>query len=85
MYPFISGAIAVACLVVGLFFAQFYKKLGDRFFLLFSIAFNILAFERVVLLAYQKTNESQPLIYLIRLLAFVVILVAIADKNRKTT
>lgn len=85
MYEFISGAMTVACLVIGLFFIKFYKKIGDRFFLLFAIAFNILAFERVVLLLAQIRNETQPAIYLIRCTAFVIILVAIADKNRKTT
>lgn len=85
MYEFISGAMAAASLTVGFFFAQFYKKLGDRFFLLFAIAFNILAFERIILLFFQVRNESQPGIYLIRLAAFLIILSAIVDKNRKTT
>lgn len=85
MYEFISGAMAVSALVVGLFFIQFYKKIGDRFFLLFAIAFSILAFERIVLLFFQVRNESQPGIYLIRLAAFIIILSAIIDKNRKTT
>jgi len=84
MYEFISGAMGVASLVIGFFFTQFYKKLGDRFFLLFAIAFYILAFERVVLLFYQVKNETQPAVYLIRLAAFIIILAAIVDKNRKT-
>lgn len=84
MYEFVSGAMAVAAIVIGFFFTQFYKKLEDRFFLLFAVSFYILALERVVLLFYQAKNETQPAIYLIRLLAFIIIIVAIVDKNRKT-
>lgn len=83
MYEFVAGAICVLSFVAGLFFFQFYRKLGDRFFLLFSVAFHIFAIERIALVLNQINDESRSLVYLIRLIGFIIILIAIIDKNRK--
>lgn len=79
---FLSGAIFTACLVIAAFFLRFWRQTRDRFFILFAIAFGILAVERVVLIALSPANEVTPYAYLIRLLAFLTIIVAIIDKNR---
>lgn len=84
-YSFIAGAMTLACTVVGLFFLRFWKKSHDRLFLMFAIAFFIMAFERVVL-GYLGTNyEFIPMVYLIRLIAFIMILVAFIQKNRESS
>lgn len=79
------GAIAMACFAASLFFLRFWKKTRDRFFLFFSLSFCIEGISRVILGLIEDGDERQPLIYLMRLFAFVVILFAIVDKNRKTT
>lgn len=84
IYEIISGALMMACLVTGLFFIQFWRKSYDRLFLIFSCSFFILALERLVLGMIGTRNEPSPTIYLIRLGAFVLILIGIIDKNRKT-
>lgn len=83
MNDFISGMTFALCLVAGLFFLRFWRKTHDRFFAFFSAAFFLMALHRVVMLLL-KNAESEHLLgpYLIRLLSFVLILVAIADKNR---
>lgn len=75
------GAIATACFIVSLFFLRFWKDTKDRFFLFFAGAFFIQGVERIVLGLNRFSSEQEPLIYLIRLLAFLIILYAIIDKN----
>jgi uncharacterized membrane protein len=76
----ISGVLVAGYLVAALFFLRFRRETGDRLFLVFSIAFAILAVQRMAL---ALTTRSETLIYGLRLLAFVLILAAIIDKNRK--
>jgi peptidoglycan/LPS O-acetylase OafA/YrhL len=82
MTLFFSGAIAMAYLMVGLFFLRFWKRSRDRLFVFFAIAFWILALQRVGLALTSERLEDDTFFYVIRLFAFVLILVAIWDKNR---
>lgn len=76
------GAIAMASFVAGLFFLRFWKSSKDRFFLFFAIAFWIEAVNRMMLALMVPSSEGIPVLYLIRFLAFGLILFAIVDKNR---
>ena len=82
MNEFLSGAIFALCCVAGLFFLRFWRRTRDRFFAFFAAAFFLLALQRPMLLLIQGSNEHVVTAYLVRLLAFVLILVAIIDKNR---
>lgn len=82
MNDFLSGAVFALSCVAGLFFLRFWRKTRDRFFAFFSAAFWLLALHRVVVLGLRNNDEHVSTSYLIRLLAFVLILVAIVDKNR---
>lgn len=77
----IAGALVMGYLVSSLFFFRFWKNSRDRLFLLFGLAFLLLAVQRVVLLFTQADYPVMP--YVLRLAAFVTILYAIYDKNRK--
>ena len=79
---FLLGATAFGCLVIALFFARFWRVTGDRFFVLMAGAFAVFGLNRIVLGALDPESEARPAVYVIRLLAFVVILVAIVDKDR---
>ena len=76
------GAIAMASLMAALFFLKFWRDTGDRFFALFSLAFALDAATRLALGLSDVSAEYEPLFYLARLLTFVLILIAIIDKNR---
>jgi uncharacterized membrane protein len=76
----ISGVLVAGYLVAALFFLRFRRETGDRLFLVFSVAFAILAVQRMAL---ALTTRNETLIYGLRLLAFLLILAAIIDKNRK--
>jgi hypothetical protein len=78
--PFLAGAIMLASVVIAMFFWRFKKTTGDRLFGFFAIAFLLLGLERVG--AEFVSPNPRSLLYLLRLLAFVLILYAILDKNR---
>jgi hypothetical protein len=82
-YDFLSGAAMMGAWVCGLHFMRFWRRTGDRFFLLFALAFWSLAIERIGLIFVDpKIEDRQPVIYLIRLIAFLLILAAVWVKNR---
>lgn len=85
MAEFLSGMIGAAYLIVGLFFLRFWRNTGDRLFAFFAAAFWILALQRVILAFFDTTVENVAYVYLVRLVAFSLILIAIIDKNRKVS
>ena len=82
MNELLLGGVATAAIVAGLFFLNFWRATGDRFFLFFTIAFWLEAFSRVLIGIMYGWREDTPILYLIRLVAYGLILVAILDKNR---
>lgn len=80
----ISGAILLGYWAIGVFFSRFWRAKGDRFLGFFAIAFWLLAIERLLLILVDLENEMRPYVYTVRLVAFLFILYAILDKNRKT-
>lgn len=76
------GAIAMASLVVGMFFLRFWRRSHDRFFLLFASSFFLEAANRMALALSPNPSDGTPVFYCIRLLAFLLILFAIVLKNR---
>ena len=78
---FLLGVIATASITAGLFFLGFWKTSRDRLFLAFAAFFFIEAINRIILLGFERPNEGSPWIYLIRLLALVILLFAILQKN----
>lgn len=82
MMEMLSGAIAMGSLVIGLFFARFWRSSGDRFFLYFALSFLIEGVHRAYTGMVPADSESSPLHYLVRLVAYSLILWAIWEKNR---
>ena len=78
-----SGALTVTQAIIALFFYKFAVRSGDRLFTLFALAFGILAGQRLVLTVAREWGENEVWLYTLRLLAFVVIVYAIVDKNRR--
>ena len=81
---FFSGMAMLGSWVGGIYFFRFWRKTRDRLFFMFGVAFWLMALERLVLaLAIDPWFEEYSFVYLIRLFAFLVIICAIVDKNRK--
>jgi Family of unknown function (DUF5985) len=85
MNELLSGAASMGSLVAALFFARFWHRTRDRLFLMFAAAFAVDALMRVFLAVAEVPNEQEPFIYLGRLASFLLIIVAIIDKNRAGT
>lgn len=83
MKLFASGMIAAGYLLVSVYFFKFWRKVSDVFFLYFALAFVTLAVQRMALAFAPGENEHDIAIYLLRLAAFLLILFAIVDKNRR--
>jgi hypothetical protein len=82
MVTFLYGMAAMGCITIGLFFWHFWRQSLDRLFLMFALAFWFLAVDRAVLGVFAFANEWREYVFLLRLLAFCLILFAILDKNR---
>ena len=78
----LCGAIAAASAVVGMFFFRFWQNGRDRFFLLFAMSFFVESINRLALGLSAHPNEGAPIFYGIRLLAYLLIIAAVVDKNR---
>ena len=80
---FLLGVIATASLTAAVFFWKFWRQTRDALFLAFSAAFLIEGFNRTSVLFLDRPDEGSPSIYAVRCLAFLLILVAIVNKNRR--
>lgn len=83
MIDLMSGLLIGLDVVAGLFFLKFWFASRDRLFAMFAAAFWILAFQRLLLTMTRAVVEDQAMFYSLRLLAFLIIIVAIVDKNRR--
>ncbi len=82
MHQFLLGMIAMGFAVAGLFFLRFWRETRDRFFALFALAFFVLAVNRLGLVFMVERQMKGDYLYWVRFFAFVIIIIAIVDKNR---
>ena len=82
MRELLYGILFAECLVIALFFARFWRQSNDRLFAFFAAAFAILSPNWFLLAFVPPEAEARALIYVFRLVAFILIIVAIVDKNR---
>ena len=79
---FLLGVIVTCCLVAAGFFTRFWLATRDLLFLGFTAAFALEGLNRVAFLFLDNPNAGDEVIYLVRLLSYLLILAAIANKNR---
>jgi hypothetical protein len=80
---FLCGAIWICCWVAALFFLRFWRASRDRFFVFLTVAFGLLGLQwlSVGLFTWDTNSRHEP--FILRVLAFVIILLGIVDKNRR--
>ena len=78
---FLLGAVSAGLLLCALFFLRSWRDTRDRLFLLFALAFAIEGLSRAALAASARPSEGDPLFYVVRLVAYLMILGGIVDKN----
>jgi MFS family permease len=79
---FLQGICAASAWAAGLFFLRFWYESRDRLFAFFGIAFWMMATSWALLGLISPTEERRPYIYGLRLVAFLLIIAAMVDKNR---
>jgi len=77
----LSGAIFVAASVIALFFYRFWRHSRDKLFVYFALAFVLEGVQRLLQI-WPETHAEMPEFYLLRLIEYGLILVAIITKNR---
>ena len=82
MRQFCWGLLTMASVVAGLFFLRYWQVTLERLFAFFAMAFALLAANWLAIALSAPASEARHLVYLIRLAAFVLIIVGIVDKNR---
>lgn len=80
---FLSGAITFGFLIASLFFARFWSRTRDGLFAAFCAAFGLLGLNQALLTLSDVPVEERSPLYLIRLVAFLLIIVAIVRKNAR--
>jgi hypothetical protein len=79
---FVSGATMAAAFVIAVIFFRYWRRGRDRLFLGFALGFAVFAVSRLILAFLDEDDEGRIFVYGLRLLAFLLILAAIVDKNR---
>jgi hypothetical protein len=77
----VAGGLAVGFLVLAAFFLRFWGRTRDGLFLAFSAAFALMAVNQALPVLLHIPQEERGGIYLIRLAAFLLIIVAVVGKN----
>lgn len=81
MIEFMQGAIMMSMAASGVFFLKFWFQTKDRLFLWFAVSFFLMSLNRIALAAIE-TPENKTVFYFVRLLSYLIIVVAIFEKNR---
>jgi hypothetical protein len=78
----LQGMCAATAMAIGLLFFKFWQDSRDRLFLYFAIAFWLLSSSWALLGFLAPEAESRPYVYGLRLIAFLLVIAAIIEKNR---
>jgi hypothetical protein len=78
---FLAGMVSAGFLGGGLFFARSWVRSRDFLFLAFTAAFWLLALNETLVALLQEPDYRQSWFHLLRVVAFLLIAVAIVRKN----
>jgi uncharacterized membrane protein HdeD (DUF308 family) len=78
---FFGGMIAMGYALAGLFFLRFWRRTRDGLFLVFALAFWLMGANQALVSFTAGEEENRGELYLMRLLAFVLIVIGVLRKN----
>jgi hypothetical protein len=80
------GAVIMGCFLAAVFFARYWHLSRDRFYGFFTAALLLLMTNWIALVHFDTTGqeEARQLIYILRMVAFLLIAAGIVDKNRRS-
>lgn len=79
--PFLAGLITTTFAVCALFFFRYWSRTRDVLFAGFALTFLLLALGETLTVVFTLAPEERTWIYLMRLVAFVILIIAIVRKN----
>lgn len=82
LYDFLGGAVAMGFAIAALMFLKFWRRTREGLFLAFSGSFLLLAATQALLTLSGIPTEERSWLFLLRLLAFLLILAALWWQNR---
>ena len=80
---FLAGAIAMGFAIAALMFLKFWHRTREGLFLAFAGSFLLLSINHAMLSLTQVPLEERSSLYLVRLVAFLLIIGALWHQNRK--
>ena len=78
---FLSGAVGMGFLISSLFFLRFWTTTRDHLFLVFAVSFLLLSVGQALQTLSGIPIEERSGLFILRLAAFLLIIVAILRKN----
>jgi hypothetical protein len=81
MLAVLNGMITMGFVIAALFFLRFWRRTQDGLFATFAVAFVLLALNQILIGLSVVPREDQAVLYLLRLAAFALLIVAIVRKN----
>lgn len=81
MNDFIAGLITMGFAIAALFFLRFWARTAETLFATFAAAFALLALNQALATLIDFGREELGWVYLLRLAAFLLIIVGIVQKN----
>ena len=83
LYDFLGGAISMGFAVAALLFLRFWRRTRELLFLAFAASFLLLGITQALLILTEVPLEERSRLYLLRLVAFLLILGALWWQNRR--
>lgn len=80
---FLGGAVAMGFAVAALFFLKFWRRTREGLFLAFAGSFLLFGATQALLTLSRVPTEERSWLYLLRLIAFLLILAALWWQNRR--
>jgi hypothetical protein len=81
----LSGALTLAYFVAGIHFLRFWRRTADPLFGFFAVAFWLFSLNQLASSVPIVSNETDGYEYLLRASGFILILIAIVQRNLRKT
>jgi hypothetical protein len=78
---FLAGVATTGFVLAGLFFFRFWRRTGEGLFFAFGIAFWLMALNQGLIVLSGIPREEQSWLYLLRIAAFALLIIAVIAKN----
>jgi hypothetical protein len=83
LVAFLLAVSATAAWITSTIFVRYWRETRDPLFVQFALAFALLGASWAILSVVNPIGDASPYVYGLRLIAFLLIIVAVVVKNRE--